>query len=307
MALPNTYITPLPNNEPDAVPALWNVRYEEIDENFSAIDQRTGSVESEISQARGTKPSLGDLLSEFGSKLDQVAPESQDQMASTIAFALDQAGVANRSVAALKGQIQQEGQVTLLNRGVVSGCTVDRSDNAARNLNFSGGVVFMSGRKYSAPLQANAASVPPNTTGSSAVVRAYLYLHGASQSMRLAVTEIGDTMPEDAIHIYNVTIPSNSTDISDPNLGNVSLASVRRVEPSFPRAINAPIVATVGIKTLRDTEYRLDFDVVGFSGGVCDPDQVKATSRATNGFTIELLSECDNVVLRWRASKLNNN
>jgi len=307
MALPNPNITPLPNNEPDAVPALWNTRYDEIDENFNSIDQRTSDVESEIEQARGDNPSLAVLLNELGSKLDQVTPEFQDQLASTLAFALDQAGVANRSVLALKGQLQQEGQITLINRGVVSGCTVDRSNNAARNLNFSGGVVFMGGRKFSAPLQANAASVPPNTTGSSAVVRAYLYLHEASQTMRLAVTEIGDTMPVDVIHIYNVTIPSNSTDVSDPNLGNVSLASVRRVEPNFPRAINAPIAATVGIETLRDTEYRLDFDVVEFSGGVCDPDQVKASSRATNGFTIELLSECDNVVLRWRASKLNNN
>jgi len=39
-----------------------------------------------------------------------VAPEFQDQLASTLAFALDQAGVANRSVLALKGQLQQEGQ-----------------------------------------------------------------------------------------------------------------------------------------------------------------------------------------------------
>jgi len=307
MALPNPNITPLPNNEPDAVPALWNTRYDEIDENFNDIDQRASGIEGELDQARGESSSLASLLEGFGAKLDQVAPEFQDQLASTLAFALDQAGVANRSVLALKGQLQQEGQITLINRGVVSGCTVDRSNNAARNLNFSGGVVFMGGRKFSAPLQANAASVPPNTTGSSAVVRAYLYLHEASQTMRLAVTEIGDTMPVDVIHIYNVTIPSNSTDVSDPNLGNVSLASVRRVEPNFPRAINAPIVATVGIETLRDTEYRLDFDVVEFSGGVCDPDQVKASSRATNGFTIELLSECDNVVLRWRASKLNNN
>lgn len=307
MALPNPKITQIPNNEPDAVPALWNVRYDEIDENFSDLDQRANATENELDASRAGKASLAERLTEFDSLLGQVTPEFQDHLASTLAFALDQAGVANRSVLALKGQLQQEGQITLINRGVVSGCSIEPSTNAARNLNFSGGSVFMRGRQYSAPSQLNAASVPPNTTGAAAVVRGYLYLHQASETMRLAVTEIGDEMPEDAIHIYNITIPSNSTDTTDPNLANVTMTSVRRMEPNFPRSLNSPIVATVGIETLRDTDYRLDFDVVSFNGGVCDPDQIKATSRATNGFTIELLSECDNVVLRWRASKLNNN
>lgn len=39
MALPNTQITPLPNNEPDAVPSLWNSRYIEINQNIDYLDQ----------------------------------------------------------------------------------------------------------------------------------------------------------------------------------------------------------------------------------------------------------------------------
>ena len=37
MTLPNHPITPIPNNEPEAIPSLWNTRYEEIDENFRSI------------------------------------------------------------------------------------------------------------------------------------------------------------------------------------------------------------------------------------------------------------------------------
>lgn len=62
MALPNPTITPIPNNEPDAVPALWNVRYEEIDENFADLDQRATSTENEIDAARAGESSLGDTI-----------------------------------------------------------------------------------------------------------------------------------------------------------------------------------------------------------------------------------------------------
>jgi len=35
--LPNATISPIPDTEPDAVPALWNFRYDEIDANFARI------------------------------------------------------------------------------------------------------------------------------------------------------------------------------------------------------------------------------------------------------------------------------
>ena len=57
--LPNQTITPIPNNEPDAVPALWNVRYEEIDQNFANLDNRAEAVEDEIESARAGGATLG--------------------------------------------------------------------------------------------------------------------------------------------------------------------------------------------------------------------------------------------------------
>jgi len=44
--LPRERITPLPNNEPTALPLLWNTRYSEIDENFDAIDRRLQRLEN---------------------------------------------------------------------------------------------------------------------------------------------------------------------------------------------------------------------------------------------------------------------
>ena len=65
MALPRNNITPIPNNEPDAVPSLWNTRYQEIDENFGNLDGRLVARENEIAQARGGKPTLDERLDDM--------------------------------------------------------------------------------------------------------------------------------------------------------------------------------------------------------------------------------------------------
>ena len=232
--------------------------------------------------------------------------EFHEELTATLMFAMTQGSVANQSVNALKEQIQQEGEITLTNRGVITGCTITKSTTAARNLNLVGGSAFMSGRRYLAPSKDNTAIVPPNTTAANVTVKAYLYFNAASQVMRLAVTNIGDALPVDAIHLYNITIPPASTDATDPYLNNVTLTSVRRVESSFPRLLDNPAITTISINTLRAADYRLDFDVVSFSGGQCDPDNIAIQSRATNGFTLALASDADNVVVRWKVSKLNN-
>ncbi|KXA71044.1 hypothetical protein [Bordetella hinzii] len=59
-ALPHPQITPLPNTEPDAVPDLWNTRYQQIDENFAALNERSAGVESELAAAKGDFPSFAD-------------------------------------------------------------------------------------------------------------------------------------------------------------------------------------------------------------------------------------------------------
>ena len=58
MTLPHSTITPIPNNEPEAVPSLWNTRYEEIDANFANLDGRTTAMENEVAAARAGEPNL---------------------------------------------------------------------------------------------------------------------------------------------------------------------------------------------------------------------------------------------------------
>ncbi|MDM7463426.1 MAG: Ig-like domain-containing protein [Tepidimonas taiwanensis] len=58
MTLPHHPITPIPNNEPEAVPSLWNTRYEEIDANFANLDGRATAMENEVAAARAGEPNL---------------------------------------------------------------------------------------------------------------------------------------------------------------------------------------------------------------------------------------------------------
>ncbi len=140
-------ITQIPNNEPDAIPSLWNQRYDEIDANFETLDQRSATSTEELSAARGESDSLGDRLGGMSRQLESLSPEFQDQLAASTAMALVQSGVANKSAEDLKGLSQQEGVVVIQNRGIVSGCTVEKSTTATRNLNFTGGLVFIGGRQ----------------------------------------------------------------------------------------------------------------------------------------------------------------
>ncbi|MGP8289048.1 hypothetical protein ACT3OH_02115 [Vreelandella zhanjiangensis] len=306
MALPSGTITKIPNNEPDAVPALWNLRYEEIDQNFGYLEAQRSQMRGELDDAKGGDSSLSARLNDMSAKLQSLSPEYQDDLSASFMFALDQASLANRSVQALKEQAQQEGEIKVRNRGVVSGCAVSRSSTAARNLNLANGVAFMHGRIYSAPARENAASVPSNTGSSSVAVHAFLYFHESSQRMRLSVTAIGEEVPDHGIHIYNITIPANSTDQTDPSLEYVTLTNVRRIEPEFPANLNSPRTESISIEDLRDSNYRIDIDLVSAVGEPCRSEQVKATSRATNGFTLQLATGADDVVLRWRVSKLDN-
>lgn len=62
MTLPHQQITPIPNDEPDAVPSLWNTRYEEIDSNFQNLDGRADAVKGEIEAARAGKTHLSETI-----------------------------------------------------------------------------------------------------------------------------------------------------------------------------------------------------------------------------------------------------
>lgn len=305
MPLPHAVITPIPNNEPDATPALWNTRYAEIDENFAALDAAAGSAATELGTARGASPSLDARLDEMEQDIAGTSVDLQNAQLAAIKFALDQAGLAHKGLLDLRQVSQQQGVLTIQNRGVTWGGAVTRSATATRNLSIAPGCCFARGREFSIADGENAASVPSNAGVGSATVFAYLY-PVASGNYALAVMPIGSALPADAVKIYNLVIPAGNTDATDPNLAAVTLTDVRRIEAQWPQLLNSPTSASAVINQLSDIDYHLSFDVVSAVGAPCDSDSIIRASLATNGFTVLLASAADDVVIRWRTSRLSN-
>lgn len=71
-------ITPLPNNEPPAVPSLWNTRYDEINQNFEALDVDLAAAEQEIREAAGNSGSLPERMTEISEALGLIQGEFGD-------------------------------------------------------------------------------------------------------------------------------------------------------------------------------------------------------------------------------------
>lgn len=303
MPLPHSVIDKIPNNEPDAVPELWNKTYRQIDENFTNHESRIAASESTLSSAKGTHASLPARLNSLESTAAAQSEDADNMKTLALLQALAGAGMAQQEIKNLKQAAMQQGEATLANRGLVSGCEASKSTTATRNLNFTAGVCFAKGRKYAVAGTTNAASVPSNPGATSATAYAYLFLH-TSGEWRPAVTPIGSAVPDGAITIYQITIPAGNTDATDAQLTSVTLTSLRRMEPQFPQLLDAPATRSIVINPVNASDYELSFDVVSAVGAPCDRRCVVAASRATNGFTIELHSAADDVRVRWRLSRL---
>lgn len=258
----------------------------------------------DVDAARGASPTLAARIAALAQSVTSLSPETQNAVIAALKFAIDQANVANKGVQALHQFAQQEGLITIRNRGIVRGCTVTRSTTATRNLSLDAGACFAGGQVMDVDATANAGSVPSNPGSGAATVFAFLH-QGAEGRWRLAVTALGQPVPDHGIVIYQLTVPGGSSDATDPSLANVSLIDLRRIEPLFPRALQSPASLTQPITVLPDGNYHLSFDMVAAQGAPADADSLVVSSRAGNGFTVRLASAADNVVARYRLSRLN--
>lgn len=241
--------------------------------------------------------------------IDGVSGGMIEMTQTAVMQALSLARMAHGAIEAMRlGPVRQTGEVTIRNRGVVSGCTISKSTTAVRKLNLAPGLCFANGQTYPVVGGTDAASVPANTSTTSAVVvSAYLYPHTDGQTYRLAVTAIGQSVPDNGIEIYRLTIPANNTDATDPNLTSVTLTDVRRIEANFPDLLDNPVSQSVSFaRPMRGADWRLHVDVISVTGAPCHADQIVVSNRATNGMTLALASAADNVTLRWTVERLHD-
>lgn len=304
MALPHPNITQIPDNEPDAVPALWNVRYDEIDENFANLQTRLANKEAEVENARGENNSLKDRLDTMEGDISGLSPDMQNALMGLATKAMSEAGLANRELDRLTSVRMQEGEITIKNRGVVSGCSVSKSTTATRNLDLSAGKCFAHGRTYGVAALSATAAVPSNTGASAATCRAYLYLANDG-TIQCDCTELGGAVPDNGIEVALLTVPSGSTEATAPYLDGVTITDTRRLEPQWPILCQNPAFAPVALaNTLPDALYGVQLEVVSCEGGREQIGEVTVSERLKNGFKLVLGGAADAVNIRYMVTRL---
>ena len=77
------------------------------------------------------------------------------------------------------------------------------------------------------------------------------------------------------------------------------------IEAGFPILLDNPASASPQLAALPDSAYHVTFDVLSANGAPAEAKSLVVASRASNGFTVRLAAAADNVVARWRVSRLN--
>ncbi|NLF56578.1 MAG: hypothetical protein GX580_02955 [Candidatus Hydrogenedens sp.] len=280
---------------------ISNIQAKQLGSRTKYLKLRADQVDA----AAGSYGSLSGRMDAVEGMAQAVGPEMQSAVAGSALFALDQARQAGLGLRYLRTVLQQEYRVSITNRGVVYGCWVNKSLTATRNISISEGRCFSMGAVWPVQEGVNAASVPSNTGPGAITAYACLYPSGG-YGFALGVSPSLAGIPENGFPIYMLTIPAGNTDITDPYLENVVLTDIRRVEPDFPMLLHNPPTVVLGIATLRKNDFRVDYDVMGSTGGYCGNNSIKTVSRAGNGVVLQLCSDADAVALHVRISRLDN-
>ncbi len=192
------------------------------------------------------------------------------------------------------------GEVLVFNRGIVFGCEIEPSLTATRNVNIASGRIFRDGGEQVIPVQTNAAVVPSNPGGSAA--EAFVVLNEAGE---LTVTELNG-QPDTNVDLVlaHLAIPAGSTEVTAPNLEDVTVTLMARVEPGWPLLVSDPPVGHVVVTNPEAQSYAVFLDEDDSSYG--DATQhgavvgAKVINRAALSFDIAILGTADRCRVRFQ-------
>lgn len=241
-------------------------------------------------------------------KVDALVGAEPDMTAAVLKFALDQAALANSGVNALHKISQQQGIFTIRNTGVISGCGL--TVNAASNRDFTcaAGVFFTGGRKYSKVADINSGNVPTNITAGTLYAYVYLTATGACEVTALVDSTVTSAIvPAGGVVLARLTVPAGNTDANLVGVTVTTSGYLRTESAYFPTQLDAAASVTITLPNIQpDANYTVHFDIESAATGApVGLDQLVLTARNTNYFTVTLYSAADNVVVRYKLSRLN--
>jgi hypothetical protein len=220
-----------------------------------------------------------------------------------IAYALDLGGRAHQEIRKTLDQRIQTGIATVINRGVISGLTVEKSAMALRNISLNAGKFFMNGMSCVCPSWQNAALVPDNYGAATRYCYAYIYFD-TNGVTRFACTPLDGAVPENGMGLYRFSVPSGNSYQNDPYLDAVTVTDIRRVESAYPAQFNSIAYASVALPfAMLDAEYGVQLEVMDYRGGYNQLATIRVANKAANGFNILSEGTLDAVRVRWTALK----
>lgn len=274
-----------------------NVYNNAVDAYNSSVSSATSATASSSSAAEASAAAIS------AASVDGAGDTSWLSMdRGAIKFAIEQAALANSGVKSLNRINQQQGEFTLYNYGVVSGGVVSKK-GTGRLLSIAAGVCYLEGRKFYVPVQDSAGAVPDGVAGGSSVVYAYLELVLGIPTLKVS-TIASPTPPTSTVTLLSITIPASD---AGADLTACTLSSrLCATELDYPNSVGTPVTYTVPLaNVLPDTGYTIEFEVLSAVGSPCDERSLKVTTRNTNNFIVTLYSAADDVVVRWKLSRLN--
>lgn len=243
---------------------------------------------------------LKEQLAAAQQDLEAVGTDGQNALWAAVERAIAEVGLLTKEMNRQQTVRHQEGEFVLVNRGVKNGCGLTKSATANRNLSIASGVCFMHGREMPVNAEENAASVPSNSSAESATAEAYLAI--INGSVRLGVTNLNESAPDDALVLAQLSVPAGSTGTTAPELEDVTITNVARTEPEWPSVHTSPAFKQQDFeRVMGASNYHLSLDIVNYLGGEKPTLQHEAQDRASNTFRVYLGGSADSVRVRFVA------
>ena len=278
----------------------WESGIYQIEQTDPVVGGQDGITNLPARQLANRTAWLKEQLEAAQQDLEAVGTDGQNALWAAVERAISEVGLLHKELERQKTVRHQEGVLTLINRGVKTGCALSKSTTANRNLNIEAGKCFMHGQEMPVGGEDNAASVPSNSGSESATAEAYLAV--IDNSVQLAVTNLDEAAPDDALVLAELAIPAGSDGTSAPYLEDVTITTVARTEPEWPTVQTSPASVQHDFAKLMDgSDYHLSLDVVSYLGGERPTITHNEQDRASNTFRVYLAGSADAVRTRFVA------
>lgn len=271
---------------------IANVQAKQLANRTKYLKERADQVDA----AKGTFPSLDARIDTIEADVAGTSPDTMNALTALAISADANAGLALREIAKTLNQRFQTGQATIRNTGVIKGCDVT-AGGTGRLVNLSAGIIYLNAQRQGVAAQVSTASIAQNTGGATGYV--YLYLDSTGD---LKATNLNEATPTNTLLLYTVTVPAGNT---AEDLTGCTLTKVANIQAEYPIFVTSRPYAAVTLPfNMDDNTYRVDLELVSFSGAAQQIGRLDVTDKTTAGFNVKLNGTADNVVINWTARKL---